>query len=187
MLHLKHNDGTFYTVTIRNLESLASILGHDKVFFLSMDDKARVPLGIIAVNAQAPILMYFNYRVKLPDHEFMLAEKHKLIPSVYAGIVIKKDGEGKPGPTYVAIRSGKHSSSNAETRATDIHILSETPAFKNFMRTGESCVKPLFIFLAMVGPKKIHDTSELYFQLDLIFLTSFIISRLYSLYIVYLS
>lgn len=93
-----------------------------------MDHKARVPLGITAANAQAPILMHLDYRVKLPDHDCVVAEKHKLIPSVYAGIVIKKDGEGKPedvthcGLTYtsVAIRSGKHSLSNAETHATDV-------------------------------------------------------------------
>ena len=64
------------------------------------------------------------------------SRKNKLIPSVYAGIVIKKGGEGKPdvvthfGPTYVAIRSGKHSSSNAETDAIDIHKLSEILIFK---------------------------------------------------------
>ena len=142
---------------IRNLESLASILGPDEVFFSSMDDKARVPLVITAANAQAPILMHRDYHVKLPDHDFIVAEKHKLIPSVYAGIVIKEDGEGKPdsvthsGPTYVAIRSGKHSS-NVETHAIDIHKLSEVPAFQNFMRTRESFVKPVFIFTCDVGP-----------------------------------
>ncbi|CAH1099403.1 unnamed protein product [Psylliodes chrysocephalus] len=86
------------------------------------------------------------------------SQKNKLIPSVYAGIVIKKDGEGKPeavthaGPTYVAIRSGKHSSFNAETHATGIHRLSETPAFKNFMRTQKGFVKPVFIFTCDGGP-----------------------------------
>ncbi|CAG9563483.1 unnamed protein product [Danaus chrysippus] len=157
-LHIKHQDGPFCTATIRNLESLASILGPEQVFFLSMDDKARVPLGITAANAQAPILMHLDYRVKLPDHDFVVAEKHKLIPSVYAGIVVKKDGEGKPeavthsGPTYVAIRSGKHSSSNAETHATDIHKLTEISAFENFMKTREGFVKPVFIFTCDGGP-----------------------------------
>ncbi|KAL4719530.1 hypothetical protein ACJJTC_016604 [Scirpophaga incertulas] len=117
-LHMKHRDGPFCTATIRNLESLASILGPEQVFFLSMDDKARVPLGI----------------------------------------VVKKDGEGKPeavthsGPTYVAIRSGKHSSSNAETHATDIHKLTEILAFENFMKTREGFVKPVFIFTCDGGP-----------------------------------
>lgn len=65
--------------------------------------------------------MHLDYCVKLPDHDFVVTEKHKLIPSVYAGIVIQKDGKGKSdairhfGLTYVAIHRGKHSSSNAET------------------------------------------------------------------------
>ncbi|CAH1107934.1 unnamed protein product [Psylliodes chrysocephalus] len=95
-LHLKLKDKTFCIATIRNLEFLALILGPKQVFFLSMDDKARVALGIIAANDQVPILMHLDYRVKLPDHDFEVAVKHKLISSVYAGIVIKKDGEGKP-------------------------------------------------------------------------------------------
>ncbi|CAH1103303.1 unnamed protein product [Psylliodes chrysocephalus] len=86
------------------------------------------------------------------------SHKNKLIPSVYAGSVIKKYGEGKPkavtyfGPTYVAIRSEKHSSSNSETHATGMHRLSETPAFKNFLRTREGFVKPVFIFSCDGGP-----------------------------------
>ncbi|GBP38729.1 hypothetical protein EVAR_22378_1 [Eumeta japonica] len=159
-LHSKHKDGTLCTATIRNLEYLAPILGPDQVFFLSMDDKARVALGITAANAQAPILMHLDYRVKLPDHDFVVAEKHKLIPSVYASIVIKKNegNEGKPeavtysGPTYVAIRSGKHNYFNTETHATDIHRLSEMPAFEKFMRTHEGFVKPVFIFTCDGGP-----------------------------------
>lgn len=157
-LHTKHQDGPFCTATIRNLEPLASILGPEQVFFLSIDDKARVPLGITAANAQAPILMHLDYRVKLPDHDFVVAEKHKRIPSVYAGIVVKKDGEEKPeavtysGPTYVAIRSGKHSSSNAETHTTDIHKLTEISAFENFIKAREGFVKPVFIFTCDCGP-----------------------------------
>lgn len=157
-LHSKHKDGKFCTATIRNLESVASILGPEQVFFLSMDDKARVPLGITAANAQAPILMHLDYRVQLPDHDFVVAEKHKLIPSVYAGILIKIDGEGSPeavtysGPTYVAIRSGKHSSSNAETHATDVHKLTELPTFEKMIKTKEGFVKPVFIFTCDGGP-----------------------------------
>ncbi|GBP03281.1 Centromere-associated protein E [Eumeta japonica] len=58
-----------------------------------MDDKVRMPLGITAANAQTPILMHLDYHINLQDHDFVVAEKHKLIPFVYAGIVIKKDSE----------------------------------------------------------------------------------------------
>lgn len=134
-LHKSHIDGEFCTSTIRNLEPLASLLGPDQVFTLSQNDKARVPLGLPAVKKQCPILMHMEYRVLLPDHDWVVAERHKLIPSVYAGFCIKKDGFGKEksigysGPTYIAIRSGKHSSSTANSHASDFERLFDIPAF----------------------------------------------------------
>lgn len=157
-LHKKHEDGMFCTATLRNAESLTSILGPDQVFFLSLDDKARVPLGITAAKAEASILMHLEYRVQLPDHDFVVAEKHKLIPFVYAAIEINKNGEGQPnavtysGPTYVAIRSGKHTTSNAETHAADINSLVDLPEFRTFIRTAEGSIKPVFVFTSDGGP-----------------------------------
>ncbi|GBM31416.1 hypothetical protein AVEN_98511-1 [Araneus ventricosus] len=48
-----------------------------------------------------------EYRVCLPDHDWVIAERHKLIPSVYAGIVTapKTIGQSKAvgysGPTFM--------------------------------------------------------------------------------------
>lgn len=126
--HKLHEDGKFCTTTIRFLESLASILDPTQVAFISQDDKARVPLGLTAAKLQSPLLMHMQYCVTLPDHDFVIARRHKLIPSVYAGITVKPIGLGTPesvsysGPTYVAIRSGKHSSSNAYTHEDDFSV-----------------------------------------------------------------
>ncbi|XP_062556883.1 uncharacterized protein LOC134221713 [Armigeres subalbatus] len=104
--HKKHPDGFFCTSTIRNVESLASILGPNQVIFLSQDDKAKVPIGLTAANKQAPLMMHLEYRVRLPDHDWVIAPKHKLTPSVYSAMVIKEHGLGAPdaitysGPTY---------------------------------------------------------------------------------------
>ena len=59
-IHRNHIDGLFATTSIRYLESLASFLGPQQVFFLSQDDKARVPIGITAAHKQAPILMHME-------------------------------------------------------------------------------------------------------------------------------
>lgn len=86
----------------------------------------RVPIGITDANEQAPILMYMEYSVRLPDHDWVVAQRHKLIPSVYAGIVIQPNGLGKPeavgysGPTYVAIRAAKYCSSTAASHGLDL-------------------------------------------------------------------
>ena len=74
----------------RALESLASMLGPKEVFFGSFDDKARVPIGLTAAHKQAPLIMHMEYKVALP-HDWVVAAKHKLIPSVYAAINIKPD------------------------------------------------------------------------------------------------
>lgn len=75
-VHRQHIDTEFAKATLKNLETLASILGPQQVIFLSQDDKTRVPLGITAANNETPILMHLEYRVKLPDHDWVVAEKH---------------------------------------------------------------------------------------------------------------
>lgn len=40
------------------------------------------------------MVMHVEYRVMLPDHDWMVGDRHKLIPSVYAGIVKKEKGYG---------------------------------------------------------------------------------------------
>lgn len=100
-LHKGHADTWFAKASIDHTMELASFMGPGSVMMLSLDDKSRVPLGITSAKVQQSILMHMEYRVKLPDHDFVVAEKHKLIPSVYAGLVIKPGGFGtKSNVTY---------------------------------------------------------------------------------------
>lgn len=103
---------------------------------ISQDDKSRVTIGITAANKQAPLLMHLEYKVTLPDHDWVIAARHKLIPSFYAGIKIEdgKIGNAKAvsysGPTYIAIRSTKHCSSTAATHAFDFQKLLHIESFR---------------------------------------------------------
>ena len=112
--------------TIKHLDST---LGPNEVCFLCQDDNTRVPVGLTAANKQSPLLMHVEYRVSLPDHDWVVAAQHRLIPSVYAGIVVQPNGLGKPeavsysGPTYIAIRPGKHFSSIAYAHALNFERL----------------------------------------------------------------
>jgi len=38
--------------------------------------------------------MHIEYRISLPDHDWVVADQHKLIPSEYARIRIMPDGLG---------------------------------------------------------------------------------------------
>ena len=156
--HKAHQDQYFSVGSIRSLETVASVLGPHSVTFLSQDDKARVPLGLTAANKQAPLLMHVEYKISLPDHDFLVAARHKLIPSVYAICEVKPNEMGRPeavsysGPTYIAIRSGKHSSSTATSHAQDLDSLLTLEPFHKFMKNGDDAVKPVLIISSDGGP-----------------------------------
>ena len=87
--------------------------------------------------------MHMEYRVSLSDHDFIVAGKHKLIPSVYAAVKIIENEIGRPdsvtysGPTFVAVRSAKHSRSSANTHAIDFNRLFTIDSFDEFLKTKE--------------------------------------------------
>ena len=120
---IRDQDQKLCVSTIKHLEEISSTLVPNEVCFISQYDKARVPIGLTAANKQSPLLMHVEYRVSLPDHDWVVAAQHKLIPFVYGGIVVQPNGLGKPeavsysGRTYIAILSGKHSSSTAYAHA----------------------------------------------------------------------
>ncbi|CAF4301901.1 unnamed protein product [Rotaria sordida] len=60
--HKKHDDQYFATNTINHLKTLAGSFGNDAVFFLSQDDKARVPIGLPVARKQAPLLILLSFR-----------------------------------------------------------------------------------------------------------------------------
>ena len=158
--HARHPDTEFCTATINALEEVAAVLGKEEVTFISQDAKARVPIGITAANKQAPLMMHVEYKVKLPDHDFVKAPRHKLIPDVYAGIDLKSSTNefgnhksiGYSGPTYIAIRSAKHSKATANEHLEDMKTLSTIPEFEDIMLTSDQLYKPVRIITCDGGP-----------------------------------
>lgn len=102
-----------------------------------------MPIGLTAAKKQAPLLMHVEYKVSLPDHDFVIATQHKLISSVYAICHMKPNEMGRPeavmcsGPTYIAIHSAKHSSSTATSHADDVKRLLSYETFRESVK--ESC------------------------------------------------
>ncbi|CAF5175105.1 unnamed protein product, partial [Rotaria magnacalcarata] len=129
-LHKHHGDTKFAQSTIRDLKHIAYTLGNEVVFYLSQDDKCRIPLGIPAAHKQAPLIMNMKIQIKLPDHDFVIATKHKLIPSVYGACIINDERVSYSGPTFAAVRSGKHDHSSAIAHANDFDTLVQLPEFE---------------------------------------------------------
>ncbi|CAF1379909.1 unnamed protein product [Rotaria sp. Silwood1] len=151
--HGKHEDGHFATATIRYIKDLAGIFGNDVVFFLSQDDKCKVPIGLPAAKIQAPMLMHLDYRVRLPDHDWTVAPRHQLTPSVYAACMMNENNDvGYSGPTYIAIRSAKHDRSDANSHACDFDRLVGLKEFEKSVRDYTGQVKPIVIITVDGGP-----------------------------------
>ena len=93
---------------------------------MSPDDKATCPMGIPAATKQGKVLMHLEYRVKLPDHQYVIASRHSLKPSVYAFCKIDGSRVGTHesvsyvGPTAIRVRSCKHDSSTSRSHLRDL-------------------------------------------------------------------
>ena len=126
------------------------------MFALSVDDKAKVPIGVTATIEQLPLLMHGTYEIRLPDHDFVKASKHKLTPSVYAACEIRATFKAVPeisysGPTYVAICSIKNDSSTAYSHARDFDHVLQLKQLQSIVKHNGK-VKPVAIFFfLMVG------------------------------------
>ena len=108
-LRKKNVDRMYAKSFIDDLTDVCELFGPGPVLVMSNDDKARVKLGQAAASLQSPLLMHIVYKVRLPDHDFAIGQRHSLIPSVYG--ICDLDKKGKltySGETFIRVRSGKH-------------------------------------------------------------------------------
>ena len=123
--HQDHPCTNFAKATINALEELAGLVGPREVTFYSQDDKAKVPIGITTASEQAPLLMHMEYKVILPDHDYVVTSQHKLIPSSTGDMKVREndfsgDAVTYSGTTYCTIRSAKQSGSSAYHNLQDM-------------------------------------------------------------------
>ena len=118
---------------------------------LSNDDKTRVALGLAAASLQTPMLMYMDYRVRLPHHTFVVAAGHTRIPSVYGVCNIDRKGAFTYlGDKSIRVRSGKYDSSSALSHTCNLwevfkwQLIPKNPAFL-IINNGVSDEAPRFL------------------------------------------
>ena len=99
------------------------------------------------------MVMHVSYEVRLPDHDFVKACKHKLVPAVYAGCELRVTSvKAHPeisysGPTYIAVRSLKHDSRTAYTHDRDFDHVMDMEEFQD-----DGIVKPVAVLLCASSP-----------------------------------
>ena len=86
--HASHPSSKFARESIRSLEEPAAIFSPAEVTFHSQDDKA---CKLTDASKQAPMFMHKEYQVTLPDYDFIVAPKHKVIPSVIGDMKLVKN------------------------------------------------------------------------------------------------
>ena len=139
------------------LQDIVALFGSKIVFVISVDDKAKVLIGMTTATKQAPLVMHVSYEIRLPDHDFVKANKHKLTPSVYAGCEIRPPSAwadpkiSYSGPTYFVIRSRKFDSSTAYSHRKDFNHVMEMKEFQELMKVDD-VTKPIAIILCDGGP-----------------------------------
>ena len=121
--HSKNPDWWFAATAVKDVEDLAVLTGAANVTVVGKDDKSHILLGVPAANKQSPILVTMEYPVTLSDHTFVVATKHKLIPSVYALQKIKPDRLSYGGPTHPSVRSLKHGKTDAFSSMEDLKYI----------------------------------------------------------------
>ena len=143
------------------MKDIASLFDAENVFFLSVDNKAKVPIRVTAANKQSLLIMHVDYEICLPDHDFLEATKHKLTLSGYSACEICTTSSkvaleiSYSGPTYIAIRSGKrsgkHNSSAAYYHGRDFDHVLKLEEFQCIVK-NEGEVKPVAMIFSNGGP-----------------------------------
>ena len=87
-----------------HLNDVLVAMWNNCVFFLSQDDKASVPTLVCQPPTSSPqYWCIWDIRVQLFDHDWVMAERHKLIPSVYATYTVEATRVSYSRPTGIFI------------------------------------------------------------------------------------
>ena len=93
-----------------------------------------------------------NEPVSVPDHDFPIAAKHKLVPSVYLLINPSNTNDSlRSGKMRIFIRPEYFLSTSCETHMVDLMSITKEESFRKFTHDGDS-VKPFWCLLTDGGP-----------------------------------
>ena len=85
--------------------------------------------------------MHVEYKVTLPDHDFVIVPQHKLVPSVIGDMQVSPktfspEAVTYSGATYIAVRSAKHLGSSAYNHLADMKRIRELPEFEKSFKNS---------------------------------------------------
>jgi len=136
---------------------------------ISQDDKAKVPLGILAVRRTFQIIQSFQEPVTLPDHDFSISAQQKLIPSIYLLINPSDTNDTfRNGQLSIFVRPQYQVGTSSETHMNDLNSLTQDSRFDGILKV-DGQIKPIWILLVDGGPdensqhmKNIHQYCRMF-------------------------
>ena len=107
-------------------------------------------IGLTAANKQAPLLVHADCKVNIPDHDFVIAKQHKLVPSLIGDMKMKakifsSDAFTYSRPFFIGIWSAKHLGSSAYNHITNMKRKRQLPKFERSFKNSQNEEKSVMI------------------------------------------
>ncbi|CAB4437272.1 unnamed protein product [Rhizophagus irregularis] len=120
---------------------------------ISQDDKAKVPLGIPAVGRTFSTVQSQNQPVSIPDHDFPVSSKHKLIPSVYLVIDPTDTNESMRSECLaIFVQPELWLSTTASSHMYDLKKIQYLQNFQASFLDNNNMYHPILVLLVDGGP-----------------------------------
>jgi hypothetical protein len=148
-------DEHYCRASVKQLKDIASYLVPDVCVLISQDDKAKIPLGVAAVSRTFHCFQSISSPLTVPDHDFPIANKHKIIPSFYLFLASAKQfDEEDPVPRKLACvtRGQLFTSTSAQTHLTDLSNMMKSDCDIQKLTLRNGVAKPVYFFITDGGP-----------------------------------
>ena len=161
---LKINQHQVTFIQIYLIEEYVRKLG-DLVGVISIDEKAKCPLGLPALSRTTRQIMNVREPVVTADHTFSKGAKQSIVPTVLCGVnynpLVRKYIEfvlilelktsaqvpGKIGPVAITLRSTKYNDACPATRYIDIMEASSSSFFEKYFKQENGDPKEVLVIM----------------------------------------
>lgn len=133
------------------MKELCLLLPEGVCVLLSVDDKAKVPVGMNAVGRTFFILHHNDALYCSDDHDFPFSSGHKLIPS-FCVVVLRNGAELERKKITCFTRSQLFSSSTSKTHFEDFKRMIAEESTRVFICDEAGDVKPVLCISVDGGP-----------------------------------
>ncbi|CAG8812733.1 214_t:CDS:2, partial [Cetraspora pellucida] len=173
----EHPNGHYCLASIKAARQFAALFPIFSVIVFQ-DDKAKIPLGIPAVGKTFKAIQSANEPTTLPDHDFPVGSKQKLIPSIYLLIDPNDTNDTlRSGQLSIYIHSQYEIGTSAMTYMSDLQSLVNNSHFDNRLKVDDK-IRPIWVLIVDGSPdenlrhlKNIYQYCNMFRSFDLDYLT----------------